>query len=283
MLAGVHGDEYEGQIALGNLSRELEPSDIEGRLILLPAVNTPAAKAGLRTSPADDGNLNRAFPGSATGTPTEMIAHYIEKILLPLSDYMVDLHSGGTSLYYPATLLRGTGHTPAETRKLLELQEAFDLPFAWEFTSGGGPKSTARTAMGAANRNGVISVMAELGGGAAVSKDILALTERGLRRILHKLGMLHAYQPDAVRGTRVLHAQGSVCSYNDGLFQPYKDIGDPVEKDEAVGVVHSPDAATAEPTRVVSPHAGIVLCKRPLGQVCRGDAVFQIAKDAGGE
>ena len=77
MLAGVHGDEYEGQIALGNLSRELEPSDIRGRLIILPAVNTPAAKAGMRTSPADDGNLNRAFPGSATGTPTEMIAHYI--------------------------------------------------------------------------------------------------------------------------------------------------------------------------------------------------------------
>ena len=137
--------------------------------------------------------------------------------------------------------------------------------------------------MGAANRNGVISVMAELGGGAAVSKDILALTERGLRRVLHKLGMLPAYEPDPVRGTRVLHAQGSVFSYSVGLFEPYKDIGDPIAKDETVGVVHSPDTAIHEPIPVVSSFAGLVLCKRPLGQVRRGDAVFQIAKDTARE
>ena len=78
VMAGNHGNEYEGQIAISQLARELEAADIRGRLILLPMVNAPAAQAGLRTSPIDDGNLNRLFPGNASGGPTEMIADYLE-------------------------------------------------------------------------------------------------------------------------------------------------------------------------------------------------------------
>ena len=79
-------------------------------------VNAPAGEAGSRTSPIDNGNLNRLFPGNASGSPTEMIAHYIEEVLMPLADYSVDLHSGGSSLFYPPTLLRGQGHSVEETR-----------------------------------------------------------------------------------------------------------------------------------------------------------------------
>ena len=280
MLAGVHGDEYEGQIALGKLARDLDPGDLRGALIILPAVNTPAARAGLRVSPVDDGNLNRVFPGDPAGTPTQMIAHYIEEVLIPECDVMIDLHSGGTSLFYPPTLLRGQGHTAEETGKLLMLQAAFDLPYAWVFTGGGGTASTARTAMGAANRKGVVSVMAELGGAGGVSKDILALTERGLRRILGALEMLPGYAPGPARGTRIMHAEGSVFAYDAGLFEPFKDIGDPVSAGEDVGVVHAVAATDRTPAPVSSPYSGFVLCKRALGQVDRGDAVFQIARDA---
>ncbi len=280
IMAGNHGDEYEGQIAVANLARELESSDVLGRLILLPMVNYPAAQAGLRTSPIDEGNLNRLFPGNASGNPTEMIAHYVEDVLMPLADYAIDLHSGGSSLFYPPTLLRGQGHSPDEAEALIRIQDAFDLPYAWVFTGGGGLNSTARTAMGAANRNGVINVMAELGGGGEVTPDILHRTERGLRRILHTLDMLPTYTPDASQGTRELNTQGSVFSYTAGLFEPLKSIGDDVAKGDLVGLVHHPDTPQSEPDMIVSPYAGLVLCKRAMAQVVRGDAVFQIAADA---
>lgn len=280
MLAGVHGDEYEGQIALRKLAQALSHEEMRGRLIVLPALNAPAAKSGLRVSPIDNGNLNRIFPGDANGTPTQMIAHYVEEILLPQCDYMIDLHSGGTSLFYPPTLLRGLGHSPEEKAALDCLQDAFDLPYAWVFTSGGGHKSTARTAMGAANRNGVISVMAELGGAGAVSRDILALTERGLRRILHALGMLPDYTPGPPNGTRATHAQGSIYAYDAGLFEPFKDIGDDVAAGETVGVIHAMQSPERPAQPVTSPFSGFVLCKRSLGQVDCGDAVYQIVQDA---
>lgn len=278
-ISGNHGDEYEGQIALTKLARQLSADQVRGRVIILTMANYPAASHGLRTSPVDNGNLNRTFPGDMRGTPTEMIAHYIEEILMPMADYAVDLHSGGTSLFYPPTLLRGMGHSPEETEKLLSLQAAFDLPYAWVFTGGGGPNSTARTAMGAANRKGVVSVMAELGGGGTVTRDILHQTERGLRRIMHSLGMLPDYQPDPAQGTRELNARGSIFAYEEGLFEPFKDIGDSIDVDEIAGEIHHPETPWRKPDPVTSPYKGMILCKRTLGQVQRGDALFQVADD----
>jgi len=279
LMAGNHGDEYEGQIALSKLSKELEVEDIQGRLIILPMANFPAAQAGMRTSPLDDGNLNRAFPGEAHGTPTQMIAHYIEANLLQMCDYFFDFHSGGSSLYYPPTLLRGLGHSPKESAKLIELQAAFDAPYAWVFTSGGGRASTARTAMGGGNRKGAITLMTELGGGGAVSPEILALTERGIKRLLHSTGMLPAYKPDAAKGTRELTIVDSVVAYNNGLFEPYHTVEDEVKKGDVAGVVHFPETPWRTPVPLTFQQGGMVLCQRVPGLVERGDCLFQVGKN----
>lgn len=280
LTAGVHGDEYEGQIAVDEIARDLPLEDLQGRLILLPKTNTPAADAGLRTSPIDGGNLNRAFPGEPRGTLTEMIAHYIEEALLPICNTLIDLHSGGSSLLYAPTLLRGPGFTPDEARVLKSLQNAFDLPYAWVFTGGGGPHSTARTAMGAANRKGVVPIMAELGGGGRVDVDVLALTRRGLRRCLHTLKHLPHETPDAARGTRAVHAQGSVFALSPGVFEPLMKIGDPVETGQTVAMIHSLGALLRPPVPVTSPYDGFVLCERAMAPVQVGDALYQIARDA---
>jgi len=280
LMAGNHGDEYEGQTALTRLVNEVRANDIQGRVIILPMANFPAAEAGTRTSPIDQGNLNRAFPGDPNGQPTWMIAHYIEQVLMPLADYAIDLHSGGSSLYYPPTLLRGKGQTPDEAAKLITLQTAFDLPYAWVFTSGGGATSTGRTAMAAANRKGVPSVLAELGGGGALDPAILAQTLRGLRRVLHALNMLPGYEPDAANGTRELNSCGLIYAYDAGLFELFGDIGDLVTQGQDVGQIHFPDTPLRAPVTVNSPFTGMILCKRFIARVARGDALLQIAADA---
>jgi predicted deacylase len=279
LMAGNHGDEYEAQIALSKLCRELEIDDIQGRLIIMPMANFPAAQAGTRTSPIDGGNLNRTFPGDPMGTPTQMIAHYIEEVLFPMCDYVFDFHSGGSSLYYPATLLRGLGHSAEESAKLIELQSAFDAPYAWVFTSGGGRSSTARTAMGGANRKGAITVMAELGGGGSVTPEILALTERGIKRMLHSTGMLPSYVPDAPNGTRELTITDSVIAYDNGIFEPFCELEDEVKKGDAAGAIHFPDTPWRQPITLLFAHDGMVLCKRVPGLVERGDCLFQVGSD----
>ena len=44
---GNHGDEYEGPIVITELIRELDASEIQGRLIMMPAINAPAVIAAV--------------------------------------------------------------------------------------------------------------------------------------------------------------------------------------------------------------------------------------------
>lgn len=128
LTAGNHGDEYEGQITLLKLMRELEPEVVRGRVIVIPRLNSPAAAAGRRTSPIDDGNLNRLFPGDPEGTPTEQIAHFVDSVLLPATQVSLDIHSGGSSLeYLPCTFARVPQDAALRTRQLAALV-AFGAP-----------------------------------------------------------------------------------------------------------------------------------------------------------
>src|SRR3546814_21064993 len=77
-------------IALFDLARTLRPEDVRGRVIIVPAMNYPAFRAGTRTSPIDRGNLNRSFPGRPDGTVTEKIADYFPRGLLPLAEGSTD-------------------------------------------------------------------------------------------------------------------------------------------------------------------------------------------------
>src|SRR6478735_1011961 len=75
LTGGVHGDEYEGPIALARLICDLTLKAIRGRIIVVPSLNLPALLAGKRLSPIDGINLNRCFPGDRNGSPTNLIAH----------------------------------------------------------------------------------------------------------------------------------------------------------------------------------------------------------------
>ncbi len=74
VTAGVHGDEYEGVAAVGDLTNALDPVTLRGTLILVPVANPTAFAAGTRTNPEDGANLARSFPGDPDGTPTERLA-----------------------------------------------------------------------------------------------------------------------------------------------------------------------------------------------------------------
>eukprot|EP01051_Picozoa_sp_SAG22_P033327 SAG22_NODE_14546_length_372_cov_0.450549_1_plen_77_part_00 len=39
LMAGNHGDEYETEISLMKLAREVDPADVKGRLIIIPVLS----------------------------------------------------------------------------------------------------------------------------------------------------------------------------------------------------------------------------------------------------
>ncbi|MGI9504088.1 MAG: succinylglutamate desuccinylase/aspartoacylase family protein, partial [Geminicoccaceae bacterium] len=129
LLGGSHGDEYEGPIVLSNLIHgQLPLEGLHGQLIVMPALNTPAVQQGMRLSPLDGGNMNRAFPGDPHGTMTERLAYFVTTQLIPRSDVVIDLHSGGKSLaFFPCTIVPQQ-KTEAATARIVALAGAFNAP-----------------------------------------------------------------------------------------------------------------------------------------------------------
>jgi len=280
LVSGNHGDEYEGQVALMKLTRRLEPEDVRGRIIILSAANFPAAIAGMRTSPIDEGNLNRIFPGDPRGTVTQMIAHYIETELLPMADLMLDLHSGGSSLMYiPSALIRNT-EDPARLARLKRLLALFGAPISFVFTL---LQREDRTLSAAAERAGVLHLGTELGGGGTVQPAALRIAEQGLARVLKEAGVLNAELTKEPPGkTRFMEVGGAdyyVYAPESGLFEPFVDLGAEVAAGEEAGAIHFPATPWRAPEIARFGRAGLVICKRMPGRSERGDCLFHLASD----
>ena len=280
LISGTHGDEYEGQVALCNLVKSLDPARIQGRVIVLPAANLPAALAGLRTSPIDDANLNRVFPGDADGTVTQQIAYHIEHELVPMADLVCDLHSGGSSLMYVPSALFGGWQRDGSTAKGVAALKAFGAPVAYvaENNQGG-----AKTTSGAAARNGKICLGTEAGGSGHVTRSALRMVERGVNNVLVHMGIL----PESARivpdgPTRFLEVGGAdyfVYTPENGLFEPLVELGEMVRAGQPAARIHWPETPWAEPVTAHFERDGFVLCKRMPGRTVRGDCLFHLGTD----
>lgn len=276
-VAGNHGDEYEGQVALCNLARTLAPARIRGRVIILPMANFPAALAGRRVSPIDDLNLNRIFPGDPDGTPTQQIAWFIATVLIPMADLVCDLHSGGSSLMYtPCALIKQSADAALFERQQAALH-AFSAPLA--YIQGGAQGQGGDQTLGAvAERLGRISMGTELGGSGTLTPAALRVAERGLVNLLVHLGILpegDRIAPEAP--TRVFRVGGQdhmVYAPENGVYEPLVEIGETVRAGQPAARIHMPETPWAPPAEARFARDGYVLAKRLPGRSVRGDCLF---------
>ena len=284
LMAGNHGDEYEGQVMLCELTKALESADIQGQIIILPMANFPAAKAGLRTSPIDQGNLNRSFPGDANGSPTEMIAHYIETELLRRADYLLDIHSGGSSLLYTPSLLMAKDNDALKQQQNMALLNCFGFPQLILFSNASGENYSSS----AAKRQHCTSITAEVAGGGMITPWALELLRRGLYQYLHFIGILSSSKLQLIRPeTAEDKKKNSTCyeidslnSYcyalDSGLFEPLVELGEHIVDGQSAAFIHDPETPWAQPVEVRFNTSGVVLCKRLPARVERGDCLFEI-------
>ena len=279
LMAGNHGDEYEGQVALTRFVREVDPAAVQGRIIVLPAANLPAALAGARVSPLDGGNLNRAFSDDPERGPTWAIAHYIDTVLFPICTAFHDYHSGGSSLHYlPFASARLSGDPDLDRRSLAALK-AFAPPLAQVWAFSADPRLSAA----AANRRKVINLGGEFGGAGDVSVDGVRLVEAGMRRFLAHFEVMElppdAPAPPETRFVEVKGREYFVYAPDRGVFEPAVRLGDRVEAGQRAGLIHFVE----DPTRPAVPcsfnAAGTVVCRRAMGRCEPGDCLMHLATD----
>ncbi|RUW00514.1 succinylglutamate desuccinylase, partial [Mesorhizobium sp. M1A.F.Ca.IN.022.05.2.1] len=223
----------------------------------------------------DGGNLNRLFPGSAESGPTAAIAHYVATELFPLSDLVIDLHSGGSSLEYLPMSLARHGRTKGEAQAIRDLITCFGAPYGMITDgSGGGAGSTLYAA---AEQQGIPALTAELGGGPTLSEYGLSIAENGIRRVLGQYGIasgLDCADSDQTLLCRPVGTAGNLYAPLPGLFEPFVKVGERVVPGQRAGRLHRLDDALGNPVDLSFSAGGVVCFRRFLTLTSTGDALF---------
>jgi N-alpha-acetyl-L-2,4-diaminobutyrate deacetylase len=280
VTAAVHGDEYEGPIALAKLVRSLDPGALQGRLIAVPFLNQRALGAAQRRSPDDGLDLNRSFPGDPTGSPSEVLAHLVSTTLVPAADAVIDLHTGGTnSTWIPCAMTH-----PLADRALLD--RILDLIVAMRLPAGVVVDESDKPGMfdTYVENLGKPFVCCEFGGG-MLTRPTLAVAEASLRNALIHLDMIESEPRMAEwRGrteTRLLeipsldHAMTAMTS---GLFEPLAEPGDTVFAGQAIGRVHATDDLGRAPETIRAPVDGILFHRRASSRIDPGQRAGMVAR-----
>lgn len=280
LMAGNHGDEYEGEFALARLVRRLDPARMKGTVTVLPMTNAPAVRASTRCSPLDGGNLNRAFPGDPGGTPTQRIADFLEHQLFPRHDVVFDLHSGGTSMAHLPCALIERQADPQRQQRAVTLMRALGLPYG--FIADNGP--AAPTSMGAAARAGTIGLSGEFGGGGTVTPATMRGASAAIDALLLALGIIDAplLGPAPAAGPMRLlslarHAQ-AIYATAPGWFEPAVEVGAEVEVGDLAGWVHDLDRLETAEAPLRFAEAGVVISHRLHSRCEPGDCLIQVAE-----
>jgi len=278
LTGGNHGDEYEGPLALYDLARTLEPEKVSGTVIIVPAMNYPAFRAGTRTSPIDKGNLNRSFPGRPDGTVTEKIADYFQRELLPRSDIALDFHSGGKTLDFLPFCAGHARPDKAQEASTFAAVEAFGAPFSM--------KMIEIDAVGmfdtAAEEMGKVFVTTELGGGGTSRAETVRVARRGALNVLRHAGIISGAVE--ARPTRWLDMPSGECfafAQDDGMIETMMDLGEPVDAGDVVARVHPVGRTGGAPWELRAGLTGLLAARHFPGLVKAGDCAAVIAVEVG--
>lgn len=279
LTGGNHGDEYEGPVALTELAHDLRAADINGTVIIIPCMNQPAFAAGTRVSPLDDANMNRIFPGRPDGSPTEKIADYFQRTLLPMADIVLDFHSGGRTLDFLPFAASHVLDDKAQEDRCRAARDAFNAPFSIEMRE--------IDALGmyddAAETQGKTFVTTELGGGGTARPDTLNIARKGVRNLLIHAGILNA-EP-AFAPTRVLTQPDDRCFHfadSGGLTAFAVTLGDTVRTGDLVAHIWDTHHLGSPAIEVRAQMDGIVIARHHPGLAQAGDCLAVLAVEIAG-
>jgi len=269
VLAGIHGDEYEGMEAIPEVFRAIDPAQLRGTVLMLSACNMPAYLRITRASPIDGLNLARVFPGNQTGSITERIAFWITEKLIRHADFLIDLHSAGQTYNLPTLI--GHYYSPAaHHQRALSGARAFGAPVIWSHPPDDAPGRT----LSAANSLGIPAIYTEAPGGGWVQPDDVACFVEGVLNVMKHLGMCHG----AIRARPLkLHLIGSgnldrvIEAPVEGYFRPSVELLDRVRAGQYIGRVQ--DLFGEGLADLHADRDGIVIMLRRPRRVQRGDGL----------
>lgn len=262
--AAIHGDEINGVEIIRRLLKKPLLKQLRGALIAVPIVNIYGFVAQTRYLP-DRRDLNRCFPGSASGSLAARLAHTFLNEIVKQATHGIDLHTGS---------LHRSNLPQLRVTLNSEANEALAMSFGAPVILDAGLRDGSLRH--AVNAMGVPIIVYEAG--EALRFDEVAI-RAGLNGIISAMRHLEMLPPSKSKARRVdpFVARGShwVRAPESGILATSLKLGDRIEKGAHLGVISDPLAEVETP--IHSPRAGVLIGRQNLPLVNEGDALFHIA------
>ncbi len=265
LTGAIHGDELNGIEMIRRVLQDLDPARVKGAVIGVPIVNLEGFRRGSRYLP-DRRDLNRFFPGNATGSSASRIAASLFNEIIRHCDGLVDIHTGSlnrTNLPQLRADLRNTG--------VREFANGFGAFMVLQ--SAGAAGTLRRAAVDA----GIPAVTLEAGEPGRLQSVQVREGTAGIVRLLDALGIVNRMnlltepRPVYYRSTWVRSDYGGI------LFSLVR-LGQIVSTGDILGTVTDP--VTNSQNLIYSPVRGRVVGMALNQVVMPGFATFNLGIEA---
>jgi len=266
VTAAVHGNEINGTGAIRELILDSSFRLLKGTLVLVPVVNILGFERHSRYLP-DRRDLNRCFPGSASGSLASRLARVVFNEIVGRCDYGIDLHTAAVRRTNFPTL-RADVSNPA----VHELATNFGGEIILDSR---GPRGTLRRAASAA---GCPTIVFEAGEVSKVEPAIVQCGLRGIRNVLLRLGMIDG-EWVAPLYHKVISRTKWVRAERGGFLQFHVAPGDIVLKGDRLS--SNTSLLGRERNVLIAPFHGVVLGMTTLPATRPGEPVCHLGKLSG--
>lgn len=271
ITAGIHAEEYVGIQSALELSEMLKVQKIAGTVVIVKVVNRKAFEVRSGSESHEDGkNLNRVFPGSKEGTWSERLAYAIEKELLSIADYYIDLHSGDSYEQLTPYVYYAGAAAKEVVEQSREMAQQADVPYmVGSNVAMGGCYNYAASL-------GIPSILLERGQMGGWTKEESHSTRRDVRNILCHLGIYQGekdyrnYYPLEVKDLCYQAAN------EQGLWYPCKKPGDMIQQGDMLGVIKDYEGKILEVCK--AEYGGVILYQTGSLQVQESGSVIAYGK-----
>jgi predicted deacylase len=262
LSAGLHGDEINGiEIIRRMIRRGVFKNLLKGSVVAVPVMNIFGFLNFSREVP-DGKDINRSFPGTASGSLASRVANYLTKNILTNIDFGVDFHTGGASRFNHSQIRFAKGNEFAK-----ELAGHFRAPVTLQ--SGLIAKSLRKQA----HSMGKTILVFEGGESMRIDEDVIEQGIAGTRRMLSALGMIGPIQ-DKKGDSLFCYDSKWIRAKRSGIYRGMVSSGTRVAKGDVLGEVSDP--FNAFNIKIKAPEDGFVLGHNNMPVVNQGDALIHL-------
>lgn len=262
LSAAIHGDEINGVEIIRQVLSKINPQRLRGSVIAVPIVNVFGFIEQSRYLP-DRRDLNRSFPGSATGSLAARLAHLFISEIVSHSTHGIDLHTASDHrINFPQI------RANLEDSETYSFAKAFGAPIVMHSITRDGSLRQAATNLG------IPVLLYEAGEALRFDGEAIRIGVEGILRVMDYLGMYQCpliWNP--VTPTEVKESKWIRATHG-GIFRIEVALGDRVRKRQPLGTIS--DAFGDNDTIVRANIDGIVISHTQNPLVNQGDGIVHL-------